>query len=103
MGCRGQVKVIGEYSGDVYLYSHWRAIDLPGIVWEVLSKRQRWDDSEYLARMIFSEMIKDELDEETGYGIGTKEHGDIEILVTVNCIANTIKVMIILNSILLTS
>ena len=31
--------------------------------------RSRWGDSSYLNRIIFSEMIKEEIEEETGYGI----------------------------------
>jgi hypothetical protein len=45
----------------------------------------RQDDPEYLARIIFSEMIKDDIGGSTGYGIGKEKHGDIEYLVTVDC------------------
>ena len=36
-----------------------------------LKRNQRWDDEPYLTRIIFSEMIKDNIEDETGYGIST--------------------------------
>jgi hypothetical protein len=44
----------------------------------------RWGDSEYLNRIIFSEMVKDEVMDTTGYGIGTALHGDTSRVVEVN-------------------
>ena len=43
----------------------------------------RLDDAEYLTRIIFCDMVKDNIDGTTGFGIGKEEHGDIEYLVTV--------------------
>jgi hypothetical protein len=31
--------------------------------------QDRWDDEPYLARIIFSELIRDDIDGDTGYGI----------------------------------
>jgi hypothetical protein len=54
----------------VYLYTHWGAEDLEDVLREALGRgRSRWDDPPYLARIIFSEMIRDDLFETTGYGI----------------------------------
>ena len=36
---------------------------------KVIAKRARWNDSPYLARMVFSEMVRGQLDSDTGYGI----------------------------------
>lgn len=33
--------------------------------------QDRWDDEPYLARIIFSELIRDDIEGETGYGIST--------------------------------
>ncbi len=87
MGCRGQVKIISQYKDEkpIYLYTHWGADRLADVVRDAMDRgRGRWTHSEYLARIIFSDMIKDNIDGETGYGIGTGEHGDIEKLITVN-------------------
>ena len=90
MGDRAQVLI--EDVG-VYLYTHWYGEDLPEIVRVALSKRWRWNDPEYLARIVFSEMIKDEIFEETGYGIGTSQHGDVSRIVTVNCGEQTVTLL----------
>jgi hypothetical protein len=50
----------------------------------------RWFDGEYLNRIIFSEMIKDEVLSDIGYGIGFNIHGDVWKLVVVNHIYQTI-------------
>ena len=81
MGTRSQVFIKEE---GVYLYQHWDGYELPDIVRNALAKKWRWADPEYLARIIFCEMVKDHLEEETGYGIGSRIHFDIEYLVTVD-------------------
>ena len=52
---------------------------------EVLSKRKRWGDASYLSRMIFSKMIRDDIDGETGYGIMTNNVNDAEQEIVVDC------------------
>lgn len=72
MGDRGQIKI-----GKVYLYTHWGACELIQNLKDALAKRWRWDDHEYLTRIIYDEMVGDMFGTETGYGIGTEKHGDI--------------------------
>lgn len=84
MGSRAQILIEDE---KVYLYTHWGANELEENLKHILDTpkaRSRWDDSEYLTRIIFSEMIKNDIDGETGYGIGGSEHGDIQLLITLN-------------------
>jgi hypothetical protein len=83
MGDRANVYVKDfEEGSGTYLYSHWGGTELPEVVQTVLAKRARWDDNPYLARMIFSEMVKDDIDGETGYGISaTVGDGDDRVLV----------------------
>jgi hypothetical protein len=81
MGDRGQVFV---KDAGVYLYTHWNASNLIETVRQALAKKWRWDDPEYLARIIFCEMVRGSETDETGYGIGTQEHGDIWLLITVD-------------------
>lgn len=76
----------------VYLYRHSDGYDLPNTVRVALQRKQRWDDAEYLTRIIFSEVIRGRLDDETGFGIGVKLHGDIQYLVTVDTDKQMIKV-----------
>ena len=80
MGDRGQVFI---ESKGIYLYTHWGAWELIEAVKRALAKRWRWDDHEYLARIIFDEMIGEDFKTETGYGIGTTRHDDIWRLITI--------------------
>ena len=92
MATRSQVKLISSYfPTPIYLYQHYDGYGLYKIVNNAISRKARWDDHEYLARIIFSEMIKDHIDDTAGYGIGTFQHGDIEYLVEVDIDNQTIK------------
>jgi hypothetical protein len=75
MGDRANIHLFEEEGDDgFYFYTHWGGTDLPEVLADALRRgRQRWDDPPYLARIIFSEMIKDEVLEETGYGISQFE------------------------------
>jgi len=93
MGDRGQVEITGMHGSDasIYLYTHWGASELEHTVANALARgTSRWNDDEYLNRIIFSEMIQNELMDETGYGIGLGVHGDVYKLVVVNYSDNTI-------------
>ena len=77
MGDRGNIIVDG-----VYLYSHWTGSKLPETLKSALNRKLRWDDSSYLTRMIFCEMVKDDIDGEIGFGISkTKGDGGVDITV----------------------
>jgi hypothetical protein len=82
MGDRGQVLIKDE---GIYLYTHWGATELTETVRRAMAKRRRWDDPEYLARIIFDEMIGKEQGQETGFGISKNKHGDVWKLITVDC------------------
>lgn len=82
MGSRAQILI--EDTG-VFLYTHWGAKTLVDDFKQWINHaRPRWTDDEYFTRIIFSQMIKDDVDGETGYGIGNREHGDIELLISIN-------------------
>jgi hypothetical protein len=92
MGARAQVLIKDE---GVYLYTHWGSGNIVADVRTALRSgagRNRIDDPEYLARIIFDVMQAGEHGTETGFGIGTSEHGDIDILVTVDCANRTVTV-----------
>jgi hypothetical protein len=88
MGTRAQVFMKDT---GVYLYQHWDGDGLLGTVATAIHRKMRWGDPEYLARIIFEDMIKDSLGEETGFGIGTEQAGDIEFLVEVDCGNQTVR------------
>lgn len=88
----GQVQIIGPH-GSIYLYTHDNAKTLVGIVHDVLSRRERWNDPDYLTRMIFCAMIPpDEWDSDKGFGIGTQYYIDANLLITIDLPENWISV-----------
>ena len=87
MGARTQVFI--KDSG-IYLYGHWNSGHIVQDVHRALSKKWRWNDDEYLARIIFDVMKEGNTDQECGFGIGTSLHGDIDNKVTVDCESKTV-------------
>jgi len=79
MGDRANIKVCG--AGDVYLYTHWAGTELPEVLKSALTRGvDRWDDPQYLARVIFCKMVGTD-DSITGYGISSKcGDGDDRVL-----------------------
>ena len=85
MGARAQVRIKDT---GVYLYTHWGAESIFQDVHRALKSKAgqaRLDDPEYLARIIFDKMQGNDPSPETGFGIGTHQHGDIDNLVIVDC------------------
>ena len=91
MGDRGNV-VIKYFDGNkIFFYSHWGGSGLKETVRQALKRGQgRWNDESYLARIVFSEMTKDEAMELTGYGISPYEIDNENPLVTVDTKAQTV-------------
>ena len=85
MGDRGNIRVKDWKSGAVYLYSHWGGSGLPHLVRDVLKREQRWDDPLYLARMLFSTMVGDDTEGETGFGISVTIGDNTHPVVCVDC------------------
>ena len=84
MGDRANVIVLNrqmkkvEPKLGVGMYTHWKGSRLPFIVKQALSRKQRWDDPDYLARIIFSEMIKKDIDAEDGFGLYATQIGSVK-------------------------
>jgi hypothetical protein len=76
MGDRGNIVVLSDHIEEgkerqaVYLYTHWGGSEIQLYLKAALSRRKRWDDAPYLARIIFQQMIGND-DGETGFGIQT--------------------------------
>jgi len=87
----GQIEIIGPY-GRVYLYTHTNSKDLINVMYQVLIRKVRWDDPDYLARMIFCEMIpKDKWNDEHGYGIGTQLYKNSNVLISIDTVHQSIR------------
>ena len=83
----GERNIIYLANDGIYLYAHWvTAEDLRDILRDALIRgKERWKDRNYLNRIIFSEMIKDELLDLTGYGLSSDlPDGQIILEVDVN-------------------
>lgn len=93
MGARTQIKVNqgdgSRGSPSVYLYGHWASGSILRIVHAALSRGVRWDDPEYLARILFDALTEGRQGDDTGAGIGLSLHGDLDNWVEVipPCIA----------------
>jgi len=86
MGDRGNVII----DGKIWLYTHWEGSALKQTVRDALIRGQsRWDDRPYLIRIIFSEMIKDDIMDTTGYGIDYEE-GDGSAVVEIDTKLQTV-------------
>ena len=70
MGDRANIYVKEGDSG-VYLYTHWGGSELPQVVKVALSRHQRWDDGQYLARILFDTLTENQTGSETGHGISS--------------------------------
>ena len=82
MGERNYIKLIND---GILLYSHWETKgDLKKVLKSALIRgKSRWDDRQYLNRIIFSEMIKDDILGLTNYGLSTDLH-DGQIILNVD-------------------
>jgi hypothetical protein len=106
MATRGQVKVWDsvEPNGEneaVWLTQHYDGMDLPGIVKRALKRGDtRWNDSPYLARVIFCQMLMEEgrdnvadvVKDVAGFGIQGYEQPDSEWAITLDMSTQTITV-----------
>jgi len=71
MGDRANIAIRQSDDTRVYLYTHWGGHDLPFVLRKALSKRMRWNDPAYLARIIFCQLVNGHEEQETGFGIST--------------------------------
>lgn len=70
---------------QVCFYTHWDGYLLPHILKEALERgKDRWDDYQYLNRIIFCKMIGGNVDGMTGYGISSTIADNDRPILTVN-------------------
>lgn len=94
MGDRGNIQVKESASDNgVFFYSHWDGSELPHILALALKRgKGRWGDTAYLSRVIFCELVKGDVDGETGYGISTQECDPEHELIVVDDGAGTVTI-----------
>jgi hypothetical protein len=86
MGDRGNIKMVFENKSEIYFYTHWSGSELPFTLRDALKRgKDRWTDEPYLARIIFSEMIKGEILGVTGYGISPYLCDNEHDILSVDC------------------
>ena len=72
MGDRGNICMVEQDGSKIFFYTHWNGSNMLNILRNAMIRgKDRWSDEPYLARIIFSEMIKDNIMDTTGYGIST--------------------------------
>jgi hypothetical protein len=75
VGDRGNIFFVdahGKQLGGLYMYSHWAGSTIWKVVRSALERgRERWGDPQYLARIMFCELVRDSVLDDTGYGLGT--------------------------------
>jgi len=93
MGDRGNIYTHEDGSHGIYFYTHWSGSCLVEILQKALKRgKDRWGDPPYMNRIIFCEMIKDDVLAETGFGIATYEIDNEHPIVKVNLLSNMIKI-----------
>jgi len=93
MGDRANIVV---KSGDeqVVLYTHWGGSELPETLRLALERgKDRWDDFQYLTRIIFCQMIPAKYWEDTsGFGITCKIYDNEHEIITVDADKRTVQI-----------
>ena len=87
MGDRANIKIYmnNGKNDPIYLYSHWGGSTFYGVLKKALSRQERWDDESYLTRIIFSEMVKDNISDGTSFGISSYLCDNEHTILGVNC------------------
>ena len=91
MGDRSNI-IIEDDKDKVYLYGHWMGHSHIAILATALDRaRDRWTDASYIARVIFCDMVRGDLDGTTGYGISCRMCDNEYPLLILNCNKQTVR------------
>jgi hypothetical protein len=77
----------GVNTNPLYLYSHWHGQELDQVVATALHRgKSRRNDSAYLTRIIISDLLRDDIDGTTGFGISQipQDHDDPNHMIFIN-------------------
>jgi hypothetical protein len=85
MGDRGNIVLKSKGQPNIFLYTHWSGSELPTVVQNALKRgKGRIGDDPYLNRIIFIELVKDDILSETGFGLSTEVCDNEHYLVVVD-------------------
>jgi hypothetical protein len=93
MGDRANIVMHFDDGGQVWFYTHWAGSELAETLQAALKRGEsHWDDPAYLARIIFCEMVRDDIDGLTGYGISTSEQDNEHPYIHVDTTTQTVQI-----------
>jgi hypothetical protein len=92
MGDRANVYVHEGDQPGVYLYSHWGGSTLPQVVRDALARGARWDDGQYLTRIIFDILTTGHTGGTTGFGISARVGDGADRIVDVDTHAQRVTI-----------
>ena len=79
MGDRANFVFIDEKADAIVLYGHWAGYNMLSNLAEAVAKaRGRWSDTSYATRIAVSQMVGDQWNSETGWGLQVNEISDNE-------------------------
>lgn len=79
MGDRANFGFVQPNGNTIVLYGHWAGHNMLAQLAEAVFKaRPRWSDPAYATRITISQMIRDDWNSETGWGLHVNEIGDNE-------------------------
>lgn len=79
MGDRANFGFVQPNGNTIVLYGHWAGHNMLGKLADaVIKARPRWNDSSYATRIAISNLIGDQWNMETGWGLYVNEIGDNE-------------------------
>lgn len=79
MGDRANFGFVQPNGETIVLYGHWAGHNmLSNLAEAVFKARPRWNDPSYATRITISQMIADDWNSETGWGLHVNEIGDNE-------------------------
>ena len=79
MGDRANFGFVQPNGNTIVLYGHWAGYNMLGRLADaVIEARPRWNDSAYATRIAISQIVGDQWNEETGWGLHVNEISDNE-------------------------
>jgi len=79
VGDRANFGFVQPNGNTIVLYGHWAGYQMLGRLADaVIAARPRWNDPAYATRIAVSQIVKDEWNSETGWGLHVNEIGDNE-------------------------
>lgn len=79
MGDRANFGFVQPNGSTIVLYGHWAGAQMLGRLADaVIAARPRWNDPSYATRIAISQLIGNEWNAETGWGLHVNEIGDNE-------------------------